>query len=686
MQDLKSPRSASALAPTEADLNGNGTGAADASPLTPPPASSTTTNGYRNGSANESRALVPVKPTLSVDPVAEPAFLDNADLVTEPKPDYIPSPDESTVASNPRRSRSLRMQWRFWRTIVFAGVLFLRLIFWQVYFRKVAPEWVDRTNTNRWKGYAREFRGFAGELGGVFIKLGQFISTRYDILPEEILKELEGLQDEVPTIRFNKIRAVLERELGPIRQRYASFNEQPIAAASLGQAHKATLLNGDKVVVKVQRPGIREICYTDLAAMRVVARIAMRFSFISRRCDAVALVDEFGAVLLQELSYKHEAYNAYRFAQMFKDDMGVYIPTTYNEHSTDQVLTIEDVTSIKINDFEAMERAGISRKAVAKRMMDTYLEQVFDHYFFHADPHPGNLFVYPLPLEPGQKIGPEGRPFYLIFIDFGMTGTLTREIAEGMVSTLNAVLTRDYKTLIRGYQELGFLLPGADISRIEEAAKAAFDQVWGMSMTDMRTMDFDSVADLADEFSDLIFSMPFYIPQDFIYLGRTISILSGMATSLDPHFNAWTELMPYTEKLIAKGFGVEKMPALPGAAGLGLPILQSLFSGNGAQVLRNVADEVVRRTISPVTAPVTRVDSVIQQLEKGELRIIAEPSLTHRAQLKRLEKESRKTQRSVVFGSLLVASAILFTGGYATLGAIGFAVALAMMLVGFLRD
>src|SRR5690606_3077520 len=152
--------------------------------------------------------------------------------------------------------------------------------------QRFAPDWIDRTNMQRWTKYAREFRNFAVARGGVYIKLGQFISTRVDILPEPIINELASLQDEVPTVNFRHIRHTLEAELGPIARRFTWIHEQPVAAASLGQAHRAQLLNGDRVVVKIQRPGIRDVCYTDLAAMRIVAGAAMRFRFISNRADA----------------------------------------------------------------------------------------------------------------------------------------------------------------------------------------------------------------------------------------------------------------------------------------------------------------------------------------------------------------------------------------------------------------
>ncbi len=301
------------------------------------------------------------------------------------------------------RPRSLRMQYRFGRTVMYFAWLFVQTLFWYMLVQRYFPDYVKRTNLERWKGWARSFRGFAIEMGGVMIKAGQFVSTRSDILPPEVTEELAVLRDEVPYVPSYKIREIIEQELGPLPTRFSQFDDVPVAAASLGQVHRARLHNGDRVVIKVQRPGIAEICHTDLAAMNVVARVAMRFKFISRRMDAVALIQEFGRVLLEELSYKHEALNAKNFARMFKEDLGVYIPAVYAEHSTDCVITIEDVTTIKLDDYAALEAAGINRKAVANRLMQTYLLQIFEERHFHADPHPGNLFVYPLPI--GQRGG-----------------------------------------------------------------------------------------------------------------------------------------------------------------------------------------------------------------------------------------------------------------------------------------
>lgn len=726
MQSSKTPPSASDLPKRSPQPNGHVNGSA----LTDHGASTNNNgngaNGYTNGAhkpvsvnSNGHATADLTERQLDVDPVAEPAFLSHvpkietietpryangngrngkvavngnhtaagisADHYASRNQSHVPTPDESTVKEPERLSRSFRMQWRFWRTILFAGLIFVRVIFWQIYFYKIFPAYVDRTNLKRWVKYTREFRRFAIARGGVFIKLGQFISTRVDILPEEIIRELASLQDEVPTIRFSKIRRVIDAELGDTNQYFAWIQEEPVAAASLGQVHRAQLKTGDRVVVKVQRPGIRDICYTDLAAMRVIARISMMFRFINQRADSNALVEEFGVVLLEELSYKHEAYNAARFGDMFKDDPGVYIPSVYYKLSTDQVLTMEDVTSIKITDFEALDRAGINRKQVARRLMDTYLPQVFNHYFFHADPHPGNLFIYPLPVEDETAdFGPEGRPFYLIFIDFGMTGTLTHEIADGMVTTLYSVLTRDAEGLVNSYKKLGFLLPGADTERIIEATRTTFDMVWGLSMDELQQVDFDRVMELADEIGDLMLTMPFYIPQDFIYLGRTLNILSGMCTSLDPQYNPWTDLQPYTEELIARGFGVDipQGQTLNLRGKTGVQLLQSLFGGSGGKILRTIGEEAVRRALGPVA----RLDDVLQRAERGELKITTNLSVPHRQLLRRIERETATTSRAVFFGSVLVSSTLFYINGDVAIALIGYTICGITYVVGVFKE
>lgn len=560
------------------------------------------------------------------------------------------------------------MQWRFMRSLAWASWLLARLLFWYFFVERILGRraYIQRRNMAMWRGYAAEFRVFAVAMGGVMIKLGQFISTRMDVLPPEIIAELQSLQDEVPSVPFPKILAVLEADLGPIPGRFQWFTETPVAAASLGQVHRAQLLTGERVVVKVQRPGIDRVVYTDLAALDVVARMTMRFRFVRRRADVRALMKEFGRVLLEELSYEHEARNAQRFAAMFADDLGVYIPMVYTAHSTDRVLTMEDVTSIKINDYEAIEAAGINRKVVATRLMDTYLKQIFDARFFHADPHPGNLFIYPLPVADAHAdFGAAGRPFYVIFVDFGMSGQLTEAISAGLINTLAAVIRRDARQLVRSYAELGFLLPDADLDRLEQATVATFNRVWGLSMAEIRDLDVSEMVEIGQEFSDLLYDMPFYLPQDFVYLARAVGILSGMCTSLDPEFNPWVELQSHSQVLLRR--------AVASTNGAGPSGLDALFSGNAAQVLLEAGQALLTRTLAPGA-------QFIERVERGEIKFQVEPGYKLQRQFTRLEAQGRRTTRAVVGGSFLIAAAVLYSGGDVALALVGFGVAGATFL------
>lgn len=562
-----------------------------------------------------------------------------------------------------------RMHWRrYRRTLWFAAWLFGRVLGWELVLRGLLGErYVGRSRAARLRRWAREFRTMASAMGGVMIKLGQFISSRADVLPLEVIEELAGLQDEVPTVPFAQIRPTLDEELGPLAARFAAFDTHPVAAASLGQAHRAQLPGGERVVVKVQRPGIRSLVYTDLRALEIVAGWAMRLPFIRRRADVPALLDEFSASLWEELDYTREAQNVELFQRLFTDDTGVYIPGVYHAYSTQRVLTLEDVTAIKITDYAAMEAAGIDRRDVARRLISSYLWMVFKQRIFHADPHPGNLFVYALdsdlPGSSGLHQGGtplRGRPFYLVFVDFGMIGHLTPQIEAGIREALIALTTRDAGRLVASYERLGVLLPDADTARIEQATRTVFDRVWGMSMSEIGGMQFAEMRDLGREFHDLIFSLPFQVPQDFILLTRAVGILTGLVTGIDPDFDPWREILPFARQLAAES------DALPDV----LPLsLRDLLSGESWDQWRDAGVDIVRRAVQlPLLA-----ESVLKRVDRGELTVRVTPSTDFEHEVARIEHAALRLTASVVFAGFAISSAILYAAGEHVLGGAGFA-------------
>ena len=540
---------------------------------------------------------------------------------------------------------------RYRRIVLFFAGITLNIIFWDIVLRRLGLAWIgERSQPRRYLGFARAYRRLAVELGGVLIKVGQFLSSRVDVLPEYITVELSDLQDEVPAAPFDGVRALIEAELGAQwRERFASFDEAPLAAASLGQTYRARLHDGAPVVVKVQRPGIDAVVEVDLAALATVGVWLNRYEPIRKRADVPALLREFAVVLRQELDYAREAANAVRFGELFADDPGVRIPRVYPDLGTARVLLLEDVGFVKITNYDEITTLGIKRGDVAQRLFKTYLTQIFEFRFFHADPHPGNLFVQPASAEHGWR---------LVFIDFGMVGEVTPTIRQAIREAVIAVGTRDPARLIRSFQTVDALRPGADLERIAEAQQAVFDRYWGRSMSELRAVDRREVREFMSQFRDLLFELPFQVPENLIYLGRTVAILSGMCTGLDPDFNLFVEITPFAEKLLA----------------------EESQGRNFDFWINEIVDQLRKLAALPA-----RVDNVLGKFERGDLAVTVKYGPEQRAAQRALPAALRGLANSLVAVALLAVGTVLYLNAQPALGIAGWVLAAGVWLFGVTR-
>lgn len=502
---------------------------------------------------------------------------------------------------------------------------------------------LNRDPARRRQRWASDYRAFALQMGGVWIKLGQFFSSRVDVLPPDITAILADLQDEVLPVAWERIEEQIKRELGgELEQFFTEFNRIPQAAASLGQVHFATLPDGELVAVKIQRPGIEAIIDVDLRALRWAMSLLNNVSFIRRRADLDALYDEFAQTLKQELDYIAEGHHAERFAQNFAADAQVALPQPYWPLTRGRVLVLERVQGIKINDYAKLEQAGISRAEIAEKVFSVYLKQVFEDGFFHADPHPGNLFIRPhaVEVEPGQN-----RPFDLIFLDFGMIGHISDRSRGLLRQIVIATVQRDYTEIIRLSRELGLLLPEADNKSLSKALDLLFERYYGLSMAELTAIDFDEIEELTEQFRDLIYDFPFQVPQDFIFLGRTLGMLSGLATGLDPSFSPVAGLEPFARQLIGAQGGNTLSEAAREISEIALILFG--FPRRIDRVLRRVEDgELADEAIEPILTKLEHLEGAYNRLTDTILMI----ALTIGWYISKDDKEEPNTSRWMLIG------------------------------------
>jgi len=522
--------------------------------------------------------------------------------------------------------------------------LALSLGFWEVLLPGIGLRGLARrTRSSRYRRIARDFRLMAVRMGGVMIKVGQFLSARLDVLPAELTDELSGLQDEVPAENFESIRLLAEAELGSrLESVFEAFEPEPLAAASLGQVHRARLPADAAesgafrdVVVKIQRPGIGDLVDVDFAALRRFGGWLQHYRPLRKRVDVLALIQELSDTVHREIDYLAEGKNAESFRANFADRKRIRVPRVVWSRTTARVLTLENVYAIKITDYDAIRAAGISCSLVANVLFDTYLTQIFDDRFFHADPHPGNLFVSPIPATRNRKA-----TWKLTFVDFGMVGEVPAQLGRGLRDMVVGVGTRDAEKVVGAYQSLGVLLPGADVALLVQAEAQLFDRFWGMSMRQLRNIHHAEMRQFALQFRELIYAMPFQLPHNLLLLGRTVAILSGMCTGLDPDFNPWRQIAPYAQTMLVEE-GISDW-----------------------QVWLDQAGDFVRELL---TLP-AQTARVLGRLERGDLRL-SMPEVS--SQIYHLEGALNRVVGSVILGASLLAGALLYISGGRSL-ALGF--------------
>jgi len=437
----------------------------------------------------------------------------------------------------------------------------------------------DTKQAARRRAQAIWIRNTILDLGPTFIKVGQLFSTRADIFPSEYVEELSKLQDRVPAFSYSLVETTIEQELGKrIPLLFQSFEPIPLAAASLGQVHKAILYTGESVVVKVQRPGLGKLFEIDLQILKGISRYFQNHPDWGRGRDWMGIYEECCRILWEEIDYLQEGRNADTFRRNFRNYTWAKVPRVYWRYTTAKIITLEYVPGIKISHYEGLEAAGIDRKTIARYGAEAYLHQLLYDGFFHADPHPGNLAVSPA----GE----------LIFYDFGMMGRIKANVREGLMETLFGIANKDGERVVQSLINLGAIAPIEDTGPIRRSVQYMLDNFMD------KPFENQSVTAISDDLYELAYNQPFRFPATFTFVMRAFSTLEGVGKGLDPDFN-------FME--VAKPFALELMTNTNSAEG-------------GNSFLNELSRQAVQVSSTALGLP-RRLEDTLDKLERGDIRL-----------------------------------------------------------------
>ncbi len=452
------------------------------------------------------------------------------------------------------------------------------------------------------------------ELGPTFIKLGQMLSTRPDLIPMDYVVELSKLQDNVPPVDFDKIRQQLDSGLPrSVDEIFLDFNDVPVASASISQVHKAVLKSGEVVAVKVQKPGIRRIIETDIDILYALARLIKRRFPEFTSFDPVGVMDEFAKSIRKELDFKREARNAQRFASMFEDDPRVYEPKLYTDLSSDVVLVMEFVHFIKVTDIESLRAHGIDVKKVARDGADIVFKQILVSGFFHADPHPGNIGILP-----------DGR---IVFMDFGMMGRVGSELKDVLGDLFVAAVTKDADGLVNAYRTLGMIDESVDERGLKEEIEDFIEDYFHRPLKEI------NIGEVINESGIIALRYGIKTPAEFALLGKALFTIEDVARTLDEDFDVFAVAQPYVKRVLLSKYNPDR--------------------------LRREAERTFSDLIKLMYALPRKTNRMLDKIEKGNIRVLIEDKDMEQM-VKEVRSSSLRVALSIMFGSSLMAFSLLF--------------------------
>ena len=540
---------------------------------------------------------------------------------------------------------------RYRRVRLFFLKVTWHIIWWDIILNRPGLQRFRKPKTSRWTKLAAEFRTLAVELGGVLIKLGQFLSVRVDVLPMAVVQELAGLQDEVPPEPLEAVIEQIEADFGhPLAELFPWFSTDVLGAASLAQTHQAQLPSGEFVVVKVLRPGIEKVVETDLVPIGELVRRLRFYKPIREGVDLSRLMEEFERVTRQELDFQKEGKHSERFAEFFADDPQIYVPKIYWEYCADQTLTMENVGYIPISDMEQMAAVGVNTKHVAQTLSRVYLEQALLHHFVHADPHAGNLFLKPLPTAAEIEDDQTGslaygvddpvpyaanRPYQLVFIDFGMAVEIVERLQSSLRGYLIGVVTGDAQRIIQSFVDGDMLLPHADLDQLEEITEDLMVKFNDALIGSTKNIDiFEYNRYFFAEYRELLDNPPIQFQTELLFVLRAMAMIAGLTIQLDPDFDPWVETRPLAQRLLAQ----EVQNNWQDWAQEGLKVGQSLLR-----------------------MP-KRLDDLLAKAQREKLTIRTKFSPESRAEIRELRRSVTRLTWTVASIGLLICGGALYVG------------------------